>query len=60
MNDAALRTRLDAILLLLITNALLLFGIGLRYAREVTVGVAVLAALVGYGLVRGRRSGALP
>jgi len=60
MNDAALRTRLDAILLLLATNSLLLFGIGLQYAGEITVGVAVLAALVGYGLVRGRRSGALP
>jgi predicted membrane protein len=60
MNDAVLRTRLDTILLLLATNALLLFGIGFRYAREITVGVAVLSGLVGYGLVRGRRSGSLP
>ena len=60
MDDDALRTRLDAILLLLATNALLLFGIGFRYAREITVGVAVLTALVGYGFVRGGRSGALP
>jgi len=58
MDDAALRPRLDAILLLLATNALLLLGIGLRYAREFTVGVGVLAALIGYGLVRERRSDA--
>ena len=60
MDDAALRRRLDAILFVLATIALLLFGIGLQYATTTTVGVAVLAALVGYGLVRGRRSGAIP
>jgi hypothetical protein len=60
MDDDALRRRLDAILLVLAAIALLLFGIGLRYATRATVGVAVLAALVGYGLVQGRRSGAIP
>ncbi|WP_202614409.1 hypothetical protein [Halostella litorea] len=53
MSDAALRTRLDAALVLLAVNCALLVGIGLRYATETTVGVVVLAALLGYGFLTG-------
>ena len=49
MYEAALQRRLDAILLLLTLNALLLLGIGFRYARDTTVGVVVLALLLAYG-----------
>jgi hypothetical protein len=53
MDDEPLRRRLDAVLLLLAANALLLLGIGLQFATQWTIGVAVLAAIVGLGLVRG-------
>jgi len=49
MDEAALQRRLDAMLLLLTLNALLLLGIGFRYARDTTVGVVVLALLLAYG-----------
>ena len=49
MDDATLRRRLDAALLLLVANALLLLGIGLQFATQWTIGVIVLAAIVGLG-----------
>ncbi|TKX45683.1 MULTISPECIES: hypothetical protein [unclassified Halorubrum] len=49
MDDSTLRRRLNAVLLLLAANALLLFGIGLRNNTRWTIGVAVLAAIVGLG-----------
>ena len=56
MNDVALKKRLNAALVLLVANFLLLFGIGLRYATETSVGVLVLAGLVGYGLLKSDRT----
>lgn len=56
MDDPALRSRLDAALFLLLVNCLLALGTGPQYAPETTVGVVVLAALIGYGHVRGARS----
>ncbi|WP_167539442.1 MULTISPECIES: hypothetical protein [Halorubrum] len=53
MDDATLRRRLDTVLLLLAANALLLLGIGFRFATEWTIGVAVLAVIVGLGHARG-------
>jgi len=52
MDDAAIRKRLDAALALLTANLLVVLGIGFKYATGATVGVTVLAALVGYGLVQ--------
>jgi len=52
MDDAALRHRLDAVLLLLTVNALLLLGIGFQFATEWTIGIVVLAVIVGLGHVR--------
>jgi MYXO-CTERM domain-containing protein len=50
--DDALRTRLDAVLVLLVANFLLLLGIAFESTPETTVGLLALAALLGYGLVR--------
>jgi hypothetical protein len=52
MDDAAIRKRLDATLALLTANLLVVLGIGFKYATETTLGVTVLAALVGYSLVQ--------
>jgi hypothetical protein len=49
MDDLALQQRLDAALILLAANFLLLFLIGLEFVPEASVGVAVLGALIGYG-----------
>ena len=51
--DDALRKRLDAALVLLVANFLLLFGLGFQLTPQTTSGLLVLAGLVGYGLVRG-------
>jgi len=53
MTEAALQNRLDTILLLLVANFLLVAGIGLRYATEITVGVLTLILLVAYSHYRG-------
>ena len=55
MDESALQKRLDAILLLLVVNVLLLLGIGFEYATETTVGMLVLALLIGYGHVKSNR-----
>jgi len=54
VNDAALRRRLDAALVLLAANVLLLLALALRFTPETTVGMLVFAALLGYGLRAGR------
>ena len=56
MDETALQKRLDAALVLLVANFLLLLGIGLQYATETSVGVLVLALLIGYGNFRTSRS----
>lgn len=53
MDETALQKRLDAALVLLVANLLLLMGIGLQYATETSVGVLVLMLLIGYGFLRG-------
>ncbi len=55
MDESALQNRLDTIQLILLVNTLLLLGIGFKYATESTVGVIVLAALVGYGHLKSSR-----
>ena len=52
MDETALQKRLDAALVLLTANLLLLMGIGLQYATETSVGVLVLMLLIGYGILR--------
>ena len=54
MDDAALQKRLDVSLALSVANLLVLLGIGLQYAPETTVGLSVLALLVGYGFLQGQ------
>ena len=55
MEDSALRRRLDAALVLLVANFLLLLAIALEFVTEAAVGLLVLAALIGYGLLKGDR-----
>ena len=52
MTDDALRKRLDAALVLLIANFLLLLGLAFQSTPETAIGLLVLAALLGYGFVR--------
>lgn len=51
--ETALRRRLDAALVLLTANFLLLFALAFRFVTEFAIGLLVIAVLVGYGLFRG-------
>jgi hypothetical protein len=55
MDDATIRKRLDAALLLLVGNFLLLSAFGLSYAPETTVGALALVALLAIGHARSDR-----
>ena len=52
MEETALQRRLDAALVLLVANLLLVMGIGLQYATETSVGILILMLLIGYGVLR--------
>ena len=52
MEETALQRRLDAALVLLVANLLLVQGIGLQYATETSVGILILMLLIGYGVLR--------
>ncbi|GAA0264150.1 hypothetical protein [Halobacterium noricense] len=52
MTDSALQKHVDVALVLLAANFLLLFALALEFVPGAALGVAVLAGLVGYGVLR--------
>ncbi|MCG1004471.1 MULTISPECIES: hypothetical protein [Halobacterium] len=51
MTDDALRKRLDAALVLLVANFLLLFGLALEFVEWTALSVLVFFSLVGYAML---------